>query len=128
MSTKRNRPAGNGTAHKAASTATRIVPDAHCDDDPPRGYRLLDGGTAPESLDALDRTDLLWFVRHPDVAERTRRTRPAEADFLAASSDGRRPRSVTVRRVGVGFLIRDYGPAGLVVAVVSPGIVREVFR
>lgn len=91
-----------------------------------RGY--LDGGAGPELLDALDRTDLLWFVQRPGVVLRTRRAMPAEADYLAASSDGHRPESVTVRRVGAGFLLRDYGPAGVVVAVVAPAIVRDVFR
>jgi len=90
-----------------------------------RGY--LDGGAGPELLDALDRTDLLWFVQRPGVVLRTRRAMPAEADYLAASS-GHRPRRVTVRRLAAGMLSRDYGPAGAVLAFVAPAIVRDVFR
>lgn len=94
----------------------------------PRGYLDDDGGVGPELLDSLDRTDLLWFVQRPGVVERTRRAMPAEADYLAASSGGHRPRRVTVRRLAAGVLRRDYGAAGAVVAFVAPSIVREVAR
>lgn len=79
-------------------------------------------------LDSLDRTDLLWFARHPGEPERQRQVMPAEAVHLREKT-GVRPKRVVITLTPVrGVLIRDYGGGVKSVAVVAPSIVDEVCR
>lgn len=80
-----------------------------------------------ELLDALDRTDLLWFTRHA-ATDRTRRTMPAESAHVRALHGVRRPAWVTVRRLAPGLLLRHYDTGVCVLAQVGSAIVGEVSR
>lgn len=76
-------------------------------------------------LDALDRTDLLWFGRNRSARTRTRKVRPAEAAYVRETF-GFAPQRVVITRSARSVLIREYDGRIGVVAALSTQLVNEV--